>query len=162
MKEVNYVKNKPYLVDDEHRHVEIVEIIEEKKIVEEKKVVDCEYVVVEERKAECCKVEGQKMMKQNGLEYEEIKKLMSLIIKKKTEIIEEKIKCCRIEEKKAELIRKLMLNATKKDAEIIHGKKVKDIKMLKSSRKLVLSKRILKVIARERGAKIMKIFQKVN
>ena len=82
MKEVDYVKNKPYLVDDEHTHVEIVEIIEEKKIVEEKKVADCEYIVVEEKKAECCKVEVQEMMKQNGLEYEEIKKLMSVIIKK--------------------------------------------------------------------------------
>ena len=93
------------------------------------------------------------MMKQNGLGYEEIKKLMSVVIKKKTEIIEEKIECCRIEEKKAELIRKLMFNTTKKDAEIIDGKKVKDIKMPKSSRRLVLPKRILKVIAKERGVK---------
>ena len=79
VKEVDYVKNKSYLVDDGNRHVEIVEIIEEKK------VVDSEYIVVEEKKAECCKVEGQKMMKQNGLEYEEIKKLMSVIIKKRLE-----------------------------------------------------------------------------
>ena len=56
VKEVDYVKNKPYLVDDEHRQVEIVEIIEEKKINEEKKVDDCEYIVAEEKTAECCKV----------------------------------------------------------------------------------------------------------
>ena len=46
-----------------------------------------------------------------------------------------------------------MLNTTKKDAEIIDGKKVEDIKMPKSSRRLLLPKRILKVIARERGVK---------
>ena len=53
----------------------------------------------------------------------------------------------------AELIRKVMLNTTKKDAEVIEGKKVEDIKMPKSSRRLVLPKRILKVNARERGVK---------
>ena len=108
---------------------------------------------MKKKKAECCKVEGQKMMKQNDLEYEEIKNLMCYNKKKKTEIIEERIECCRIEEKKVKLIRKLMLNTTKKNAEIIDGKKVEDIKMLKSSRRLVLPKRILKVIARGRGAK---------
>ena len=46
-----------------------------------------------------------------------------------------------------------MFITTKKDAEIIDGKKVEDINMLKSSRRLVLPKRILKVIARERGVK---------
>ena len=46
-----------------------------------------------------------------------------------------------------------MFTTTKKDAEIIDGKKVEDINMLKSSRRLVLPKRILKVIARERGVK---------
>ena len=46
-----------------------------------------------------------------------------------------------------------MLNATKEDAEVIKGKKVEDIKMPKSSRRLVLLKRILKVTARERGVK---------
>ena len=108
---------------------------------------------MKKKKAECCKVEGQKMMKQNDLEYEEIKNLMCYNKKKKTEIIEERIECCRIEEKKVKLIRKLMLNTTKKNAEIIDSKKVEDIKMLKSSRRLVLPKRILKVIARGRGAK---------
>ena len=108
---------------------------------------------MKKKKAECCKVEGQKMMKQNDLEYEEIKNLMCYNKKKKTEIIEERIECCRIEEKKVKLIRKLMFNTTKKNAEIIDGKKVEDIKMLKSSRRLVLPKRILKVIARGRGAK---------
>ena len=42
---------------------------------------------------------------------------------------------------------------TKKDAEIIEDKKVEDIKMPKSSRMLVLPKKILKVIAIERGVK---------
>ena len=89
-------------------------------------------------------------MKQNGLEYEEIEKLMSIIIKKEAEIIEDKkIGCCEVEEKKVELI----FNTTKKDAEIIEDKMVDDIKMPKSSRRLVLPKKILKVIARERGVK---------
>ena len=68
-------------------------------------------------------------------------------------IIEEKIECCIIEEKNDELIRKLMVNIAKKDDEIIDDKKVEDIKMPKSSRRLVLPRRILKVIARERGVK---------
>ena len=46
-----------------------------------------------------------------------------------------------------------MSNIAKKDDEIIDDKKVEDIRMSKSSRRLVLSKRILKVIARERGFK---------
>ena len=41
----------------------------------------------------------------------------------------------------------------KNDVEIIDDKKVEDIRMSKSSRRLVLPKRILKVIARERGFK---------
>ena len=95
--------------------LEIVEIIEEKKDDCLKPcLIDCEYIVVEERKVVCCKVEGQKMMKQNGLEYEEMKKLMSVITKKETEIIEEKIGCCKIEEKKVELIKKLMPTTIKK------------------------------------------------
>ena len=209
-------------------------------ISEEKKtkqcLIDCEYIIVEEKKVECCKVEDQndigyeevKMLmsvkakketeiiedkieceiiedrkvdyyeltedkkdeefSRNGLKYEEIKKLLSIILKKEEdkylsekngveyeeikklmyvitkkeyskygleydEIIEEKIECCRIEEKNDELIRNSMLNIAKKDDEIIDDKKVEDIRMLKSSRKLVLPKRILKVIARERGVK---------
>ena len=90
--------------------LEIVEIIEEKKDDCLKPcLIDCEYIVVEERK-----VEGQKILKQNGLEYEEMKKLMSVITKKETEIIEEKIGCCKIEEKKVELIKKLMPTTIKK------------------------------------------------
>ena len=130
---------------------EIVEIIEEKKadcIKSKSCLIDCEYIVVEEKK-----VEGQKMMKQNGLEYEEIKTLMSIITQKEVEIIEEKIECCEIKEKEVELIKKLMSITTKKDAEIIEDKKVEDIKMPKSSRRLVLPKKILKVIAREGGVK---------
>ena len=46
-----------------------------------------------------------------------------------------------------------MSNIAKKDDEIIDDKKVEDIRMSKSSRRLVLPKRILKVIARERGFK---------
>ena len=46
-----------------------------------------------------------------------------------------------------------MLSIVKNGAEIIYDKKVDDIRMLKSSRRLVLPKRILKVIARERGVK---------
>ena len=52
-----------------------------------------------------------------------------------------------------EEIKKLMFVITKKEIEIIEYEKAKDIKMLKSSRKLVLPKKILKVIARERGVK---------
>ena len=114
-------------------------------------MIGYECIVIEEKKAECCKVEDQKI-KQNGLEYEEIEKLMS-IIKKKNEIIEERIECCRIEERNNELIRKLMLSIAKNDVEIIDIKKVEDIRISKSSRRLVLPKRILKVIARERGVK---------
>ena len=91
-------------------------------------------------------------MKQNGLEYEEIEKLMSTI-RKKNEIVEKRIECCRIEERNDELIRKLMFSIAKSDVEIIDNKKVEDIKMSKLSRRLVLPKRILKVIARERGVK---------
>ena len=47
----------------------------------------------------------------------------------------------------------LTSNIAKKDDEIIDDKKVEDIRMSKSSRRLVLPKRILKVIARERGVK---------
>ena len=48
------------------------------------------------------------MMKQNGLQYEEIRKLMSIITKKEAEIIEEKkIECCEVEEKKIELIEEI-------------------------------------------------------
>ena len=46
-----------------------------------------------------------------------------------------------------------MLSIVKNDVEIIDDKKVEDIRMSKSSRRLVLPKRILKVIARERGVK---------
>ena len=46
-----------------------------------------------------------------------------------------------------------MLSIVKNGAEIIYDKKFDDIRMLKSSRRLVLPKRILKVIARERGVK---------
>ena len=46
-----------------------------------------------------------------------------------------------------------MLSIVKYDVDIIDDKKVEDIRMSKSSRKLVLPKRILKVIAREIGVK---------
>ena len=46
-----------------------------------------------------------------------------------------------------------MSTTAKKDAEIIEDKKVEDIKMPKPSRRLVLPKKILKLIARERGVK---------
>ena len=46
-----------------------------------------------------------------------------------------------------------MFVITKKEIEIIEYEKAKDIKMLKSSRKLIFLKKILKVIARERGVK---------
>ena len=144
MKEVDYVKTRPYLIDDEHIEGEIVEIIEEKKADCLKScLIDCEYIVVEEKKVVCCKAEGQKMMKQNGLEYEEIKKLMSVITKKQTEIIEEKIECCKIDEKKVELIKKLMPTTIKKYLEITEDQKVEDINMLKPLRKLNLPKKIL-------------------
>ena len=61
IEEANYVKTKPYLIDDEQ-------------IIGEEKKIDCEYIVVEEKKVECCKVEDQ-----NDIEYEEIKKLMCVI-----------------------------------------------------------------------------------
>ena len=79
--------------------------------------------------------------------------LMSVKTKKEIEIIEDNIECCRIEEKNDELIRKLMSNILKKDEKIIDDKKVEDIRMSKSSRRLGLPKRILKVTARERGVK---------
>ena len=41
-------------------------------VIEEKKF-DCEYIVIEEKKVRCCKVEYQEMTTKNGLEYEEIK-----------------------------------------------------------------------------------------
>ena len=85
-----------------------------------------ECIVIEERKAECCGVEDQ-----NALEYEEIK-LMSVIRKKKTEIIEEKVESCRIKGKKDELIEKLMPSIVKNDVEITDDKKVEDIRMSKS------------------------------
>ena len=76
---------------------------------------------------------------------------MSIITKKEAEIIEEKkIECCEVEEKKVELveeIKKLMSTTTKKDVEIIEGQKLGDINMLN------LTKKELKVIARERGVK---------
>ena len=75
---------------------------------------------------------------------------MSIITKKEVEIIE---KCCEIKKKKVELIKKLMPITTKKDVAIVEDKKIEDIKMSKSSRRLVLPKKILKVIARERSAK---------
>ena len=95
-------------------------------------MIDCEYIAVEEKRVECCKVEDQ-----NDIGYEEIKMLMSVKIKKGTEIIEEKIECCRIKEKNDELIRKLISNVAKKDDGVIDNKKVEDIRMLKSSRRLV-------------------------
>ena len=98
VKEADYVKTRPYLIDDEHLMGEIVEIIKEKKVdyVQQKPcLIGYECLVIEEKEAECCGVEDQ-----NTLEYEEIEKLMSVIRKKKTEIIEEKIECCRIKEKR--------------------------------------------------------------
>ena len=147
VKGADYVITRTFLIDDEYLMYEIVEIIKEKKvdyIKQKPRLIYYECIVIEEKKAEYCGVEEQ-----NALEYEEIKKLMSVIRKKKTEIIEEKIECCRTEEKKDEL----MLSIVKYDVEIIDDKKVEDIRMSKSSRKLVLPKRILKVIAREIGVK---------
>ena len=61
MKEVDYVKIRPCLIDDEHVEGEIVEIIEEKKADCIKPcLIDCEYIVIEEKMVECCKVEGKK------------------------------------------------------------------------------------------------------
>ena len=81
VKKVDCIKQKPSLIDHEYIMGEIVEIIEEKNadcIKSKSCLIDCEYIVIEEKK-----VEGQKMMKQNGLEFEEIKKLMSIMTKKR-------------------------------------------------------------------------------
>ena len=75
-KEVDYAKNRPCLIDCGYMIGEIVEIIKEKK-------VDYEYIVIEGKKVECCKGEYQKMATKNNLEYEEIKKLMLVITKKR-------------------------------------------------------------------------------
>ena len=93
--EANYVKTKPYLIDDEQ-------------IIGEEKKTDREYKVVEEKKIECCKVEDQ-----NDIGYEEI-------IEEKIEckIIEEKIECELIEDKKVdyyEEIKKLLSVKSKKE-----------------------------------------------
>ena len=81
VKEADYVKTRPCLIDDEQLIYEIVEIIKGKKAdhVQQKPcLIDYEYIVIEEKKAECCGVEEQ-----NAFEYEEIKKLMSVIRKKR-------------------------------------------------------------------------------
>ena len=80
VKEVDYVKTRPYLIDDEHLMGEIVEIIKEKKAnyVQQKLcLIGYECIVIEEKKTECCGVEDQ-----NALEYVEIEKLMSVIRKR--------------------------------------------------------------------------------
>ena len=79
MKEVDYVKTRPYLTDNEHLMGEIVEIIKEKKLdyVQQKPcLIGYECIVIEEKKAECCGVEDQ-----NALEYEEIELKIELIEK---------------------------------------------------------------------------------
>ena len=72
VKKVDCIKQKPCLIDHEYIMGEIVEIIEEKKadcIKSKSCLIDCEYIAIEEEK-----VEGQKLMKRNGLEYDEIKR----------------------------------------------------------------------------------------
>ena len=72
---------------------------DDEQIIGEEKEFDCEYVVVNEKKVECCKVEDQ-----NDIEYEEI--------------IEEKIEYELIEDKKVdyyEEIKKLLYVKSKKE-----------------------------------------------
>ena len=116
-------------------------------------LIDCEYILVEKKKAECCKVEKiitKKEYAKYDLNYDEI-------------IEEERIECCKVEEKKVELtkeIEELMSDTTKKDVEIIKYQKIKDINMSKSSvsefdkiKKLNLTVEELRAIPRRRGVK---------
>ena len=59
VQEIDNVKLKPHLIDDEHREVEIVEIFKAKKvesckIIKEKKIESCK--IVEDKKVEFCEI----------------------------------------------------------------------------------------------------------
>ena len=123
IEEVNYVKLKPYLIDDEQI------------------IIDCEYIVVEEKKVECCKVEDQ-----NDIGYEEYKMLMSVKAKKEIEIIEDKTECEIIEDEKVDYYE---LVEDKKDEEFSkNGLKYEEIKRLLD---IVLKKEEDKYLSKNNG-----------
>ena len=107
IEEANYVKIKPYLINDEQI------------------IGDCEYIVVGEKKVECCNVEDQ-----NDIGYEEIKMLMSAKAKKEIEINEDKIECEIIEYKKAEFCKLIEDQKVQKFSK--NGLKQEEIKKLLS------------------------------
>ena len=80
VQKINYFKYKPNLINDEHREVEIVEIIKEKKVESCKKIKDkmaqfCE--IIEDKKAESCEViekiiESYELIKEETIKSHEI------------------------------------------------------------------------------------------
>ena len=80
VQEIDYFKYKPNFINDEHREVEIVEIIKEKKvqsckIIKEKKVESCE--IIEDKKAESCEIieeiiESYELIKEETINSHEI------------------------------------------------------------------------------------------
>ena len=76
VKEIDYFKYKPNLINDEHREVEIVEIIKEKKvesskIFKDKKVESCK--IIEDKKADSCEIiESYELIKEETIKSHEI------------------------------------------------------------------------------------------
>ena len=80
VQEIDYVKYKPNLINDEHREVEIVEIIDDSKvefckIINDNKVEFCE--IIEDRKAKYCKlieraIESYELIKEETIKSNEI------------------------------------------------------------------------------------------
>ena len=117
IKKLISVKEKKEYVSDINRRIEQEEVAEYKvvqvnyeckniqeidSIKQKPCLIDCEYIVceiIEEQNVEHCEIiEEQKITTQNGLEYEEIIKLRSIVAKKDAEVIEEqKAEYCEVE-----------------------------------------------------------------
>ena len=156
VKEIDYFKYKPNLINDEHREVEIVEIIKDKK------VESCK--IIEDKKAESCEIiESYELIKEETIKSHEIieekeiiesvkliedKDYINKLIEDKNDVhqlIKEIIESCELIEDQEdinELIEYCGLNKEEiiESHEIIKNKKIKtithqkveDINMLKS------------------------------
>ena len=174
VQEIDYIKYKTFLVKEssdytiDNEAIKCFELVNDQKveyceIIEDQKVESCELIedhdakiiesckLIEDQKVEFCELtEDQKVEKfsKNGLKQEEMKKLLSIILKK-----EEKKYLSRKNGLEYDQIKKLMLVITKKECSkygieyneviedqyqkadgIIKHQKVEDIKMPKSSK----------------------------
>ena len=181
VQEIDYIKFKTFLVKESSDYTIDNEVIKCFELVNDEKVEYCS--IIEDQKVEYCKlieeqndeiiescklIEDQKVEKiqcKAIIEDQKVEKFINKLVKEEIindghQLIKEMIASCELIEDQED-INKLIeyFELTKEETienkkiEIIEDNKVEDIRMPKSSRRLVLPKKILKVIAKERGAK---------